>query len=69
MDSTPAAALVGAIHELPVSQITGASEGTRSGGTCLSGPMNSDRRSIPSRRARQACPSEKVPEGPACQVR
>ena len=38
------------------------------GGTCLSGPINTDRRPIALHRARQACPSD-LSEGPACQVR
>ena len=38
------------------------------GGTCLSGPINTDRRPVALHRARQACPSD-LSEGPACQVR
>jgi len=34
----------------------------------LSGPVNTDRRPIPLHRARQACPSGIISEGPACQV-
>jgi hypothetical protein len=34
------------------------------GGTRLSGPLFNVRSPIAFRRARQACPSEKIPEGP-----
>ncbi|GIX01175.1 MAG: hypothetical protein KatS3mg112_0112 [Thermogutta sp.] len=61
---------VGAIHELPLQHrrdllVTSACLG----GTCSSRPPWNARSSIPFHRARQACPSEKLPEGPACHVR